>query len=46
MYAQLYNPKTIEKKYSVISITEQQRKAANEWIKKLKNEELEKEVKN
>ena len=46
MYAQLYNPKTIEKKYSKISITTKQRKAANEWIKKLKNKELEKEVKN
>jgi len=46
MYAQLYNPKTIEKKYSGISITTQQRKAANEWLKKLKNKELEKEVKN
>lgn len=46
MYAQLYNPKTIEKKYSKISITTKQRKVANEWIKKLKNKELEKEKKN
>lgn len=46
MYAQLYNPKTIEKKYSTINITDNQRKAANEWIKKLKNKELEKEKKN
>jgi len=46
LYAQLYNPKTIEKKYSKISITTKQRKVANEWIKKLKNKELEKEKKN
>jgi len=46
MYAQLYNPKTIEKKYSKITITNNQRKVANEWIKKLKNKELEKERKN
>ena len=46
MYTQLYNPKTIEKKYSKISITTKQRKVANDWIKKLKNKELEKEKKN
>ena len=46
MYAQLYNPKTIEKKYSTINITDNQKKAAKEWIKKLKNKELEKEKKN
>jgi len=46
LYAQLYNPKTIEKKYSKINITDSQRKAANEWVKKLKNKELEDEVKN
>jgi len=46
LYAPLYNPKTIEKKYSKITITNNQRKSANEWIKKLKNNELEKEKKN
>lgn len=46
MYAPLYNPKTIIKKCLKVSITNKQKKIANEWIKKLKNNELKKEKEN
>ena len=45
-FAPIYNQKVIEKQFATIEITTKQRKLANEWVKKIKNKELEKEVKN
>jgi hypothetical protein len=46
MNSNLYREKTIKEKYSKIKITEFQKKIAKEWIKKLKNKELEREREN
>jgi hypothetical protein len=45
-FAPLYDQKVIQKEFGKIEITTLQRKRANEWIKKIKNKELEKEVEN
>lgn len=45
-FAPLYNKTVIKKKFSDIEITTKQRKIANNWIDKIKNKELEKEVEN
>ena len=42
----LYDKKIIEKEFSNIEITEKQKKGAEEWIKKIKNGELEMEREN
>jgi len=45
-FAPLYDQKVIEKEFAKMEITTKQRKLANEWVKKIKNKELEKEVEN
>jgi len=45
-FATLYDQKIIEKEFAKIEITTKQRKLANEWVKKIKNKELEKETEN
>ena len=45
-FAPLYDQKVIQKEFAKDEITTLQRKRANEWIKKIKNNELKKEVEN
>ncbi|KER06869.1 DNA -methyltransferase 1 protein [Marine Group I thaumarchaeote SCGC AAA799-E16] len=45
-FASLYDEKVIEKQFAKLDITTKQRKLANEWIKKIKNNDLKKEVEN
>jgi Alw26I/Eco31I/Esp3I family type II restriction m6 adenine DNA methyltransferase len=45
-FAPLYDQKVIQKEFLKIEITTLQRKRANDWIKKIKNNELKKEVEN
>ena len=45
-FAPLYNQKVIQKEFAKDEITTLQRKRANEWIRKIKNNELKKEVEN
>jgi hypothetical protein len=46
MKTDLYNSKTIKKKYEGIKLTKTQKQIAKEWIQKLKSKELEKEKEN